>query len=164
MRESNIEGLASHDGPEPCVVVREGGGEASVGEHTGQPLSLAKIHIPGADAVAKAEGNTGGRVSASARAAQRGRRTWHVWKLIAREPGDPTGRRRPDPLGRGLGSRDCADPEVGPRHPGDCRARSNPAAPSRDLPQHSAHAGAAHAPLASARRIRAGCDTNGAKD
>ena len=31
MRESNIEELATHGGPEPCVVVREGGGEASVG-------------------------------------------------------------------------------------------------------------------------------------
>ena len=54
------EGIANHIGPEPCGVTREGGGEASVGEHTGQPLSLAKIHIPGADAVAKAEGNTDG--------------------------------------------------------------------------------------------------------
>jgi hypothetical protein len=31
MRESDIEDLANRDGPEPCVVVREGGGEASVG-------------------------------------------------------------------------------------------------------------------------------------
>jgi hypothetical protein len=84
------DGVAIHISPEPCVAVREDGGEASVGEHTGQPLSLAKIHIPGADAVAKVEGNTDGRVSASARTARRGRRTWHVWKLVAREPGDPT--------------------------------------------------------------------------
>ena len=33
------EGVAIHIGPEPCVVVREGGGEASVGECIGQPLS-----------------------------------------------------------------------------------------------------------------------------
>ena len=57
---------------------REGDGEASVGEHTGQPLSLAKILIPGADAVANAEGNTCGRVKASVQTARRGRRTWHV--------------------------------------------------------------------------------------
>ena len=31
MRESNIEGVASRGGPEPCVVVCEGGGEASAG-------------------------------------------------------------------------------------------------------------------------------------
>jgi len=33
------EGVAIHIGPEPCVVVREGGGEASVGDCIGQPLS-----------------------------------------------------------------------------------------------------------------------------
>lgn len=84
------EGVAIHIGPEPCVVVREGGCEASAGEHIGQPLSLEKIHIPGADAIAKVEGNTDGRISASARMARRGRRTWHTWKLVVREPGDPT--------------------------------------------------------------------------
>jgi hypothetical protein len=70
------DGVAIHIGPEPCAVVREGRGEASVGVHIGQPLSLVMIHIPGADAVAKAEGNTDGRVSASAQTARRGRRTW----------------------------------------------------------------------------------------
>jgi hypothetical protein len=49
-------------------------------------LSLVKIHILGADAVAKAEGNTYGHVNASARTARRGRRTWHV-QTLAREPG-----------------------------------------------------------------------------
>jgi hypothetical protein len=48
-----------------------------------------KIHIPGADAVAKAEGDATRGVSASAWMTRRGRRTWHVWKLVAREPGDP---------------------------------------------------------------------------
>jgi hypothetical protein len=33
------EGIALYIGPEPCVIVREDGGEASAGEHTGQPLS-----------------------------------------------------------------------------------------------------------------------------
>ena len=55
------EGVANHIGLEPCAVAREGGCEASVEEHTGQPLSLVKIVIPGADAVANAEGNTDGR-------------------------------------------------------------------------------------------------------
>ena len=82
------EGVAIHIGPEPCVVAREGGDEASVGERIGQPLSLEKI-IPGADVVAKTEGDMDGRVSASVRTARRGRRPWHVWKLLVREPGDP---------------------------------------------------------------------------
>ena len=33
------EGVAIHIGPEPCGVIREGGGEASAGERIGQPLS-----------------------------------------------------------------------------------------------------------------------------
>jgi hypothetical protein len=35
------DGVAIHINPRPCVAVREGGSEASVGEHIGQPLSLA---------------------------------------------------------------------------------------------------------------------------
>ena len=90
MKVHRNEGVAIHIGPEPCIVDREVRDEASVGERTGQPLSLAKIVIPGADAVANAEGNTCGRVKASVQTARRGRRTWHVWKLVAWEPGDPT--------------------------------------------------------------------------
>lgn len=84
------DGVATHISPEPCVAAREDGSEASVGERIGQPLSPVKIHILGADAVAKVEGDTDGCASASAWTAQRGRRTWHVRKLVAREPGDPT--------------------------------------------------------------------------
>jgi hypothetical protein len=79
------EGVANHIDLEPCAVAREGGGEASVEEHTGQPLSPAKILIP-----ANAEGNTCGRVKAGVQTTRRGRRTWHVGKLVAWEPGDPT--------------------------------------------------------------------------
>ena len=56
------EGVAIHIDPEPCAVACEGDSEASAEEHIGQPWSPAKIHIPGADAVAKAEGDTDGRV------------------------------------------------------------------------------------------------------
>ena len=82
------EGVAIHIGPEPCVGVREDGGEASAGERIGQPLSRERNLIPGADAVSSAEGNTDGRVIASAWSTRRGRRPWHVRKLLAREPGD----------------------------------------------------------------------------
>ena len=82
------EGIANHIGPEPCAGIREDVGEASVGEHTGQPLSHVSFIVPGADAVCKAEGNMGGRVIASARLTWRGRRTWHVCTLFVREPGD----------------------------------------------------------------------------
>ena len=33
------EGVATRVDPEPCIAAREGGGEASAGEHVGQPLS-----------------------------------------------------------------------------------------------------------------------------
>ena len=83
------EGVASRTGPEPCAVARKGGGEASAGERTGQPLSRERILIPGADVVARAEGETDGCASASTRTSRRGRRPWHVCKLLEREPGDP---------------------------------------------------------------------------
>jgi len=44
------EGVANHLGPEPCAGNREGVGEASVGEHIGQPLSRDSLLILGADA------------------------------------------------------------------------------------------------------------------
>jgi hypothetical protein len=51
MRESNIEGVASRDGPEPCVVVREGAGEASVGVRAGRAIEPRNLLVWGADAV-----------------------------------------------------------------------------------------------------------------
>lgn len=39
MRTPNIEGVAIHGGPESCVGVCEGGGEALTGVRAGQPLS-----------------------------------------------------------------------------------------------------------------------------
>ena len=38
MKVHHGEGVAIRTGPEPCVGTREGVGEASVGEHIGQPL------------------------------------------------------------------------------------------------------------------------------
>ena len=94
MQVHDDEGVAIRIGPEPCDGVREGAGEASAGEHTGQPLSREIIKVPGADVLCNAEGNTDGRVSVSARTARRGRRPWHVWTLLARELGDLTPDRR----------------------------------------------------------------------
>ena len=83
------EGVAIHIGPESCAAVREGRGEALTGECTGQPLSR-ESQSPGADAVSSAEGNTFRTHHRKVRTARRGRRTWHVQTLLAREPGDPT--------------------------------------------------------------------------
>lgn len=51
MRESDIEGLAIHGGPEPCAVVREGGGEVSVGVGAGRAIEPRNLLVRGADAV-----------------------------------------------------------------------------------------------------------------
>jgi hypothetical protein len=82
------EGLAIRIGPEPCAGTREGDGEASAGEYIGQPLSRESKIVSGAHVVVFTEGNMDGRVIASACPTRRGRRPWHVWKFLVREPGD----------------------------------------------------------------------------
>jgi hypothetical protein len=64
------EGVAIRVDPEPCVVAREGGDEASAGERAGQPLSREKPNVLGADTLPTVEGNTDGCANASARTAQ----------------------------------------------------------------------------------------------
>jgi hypothetical protein len=89
MQELYEKGVATHLGPEPCVVTRKGGGEASVGVRAGQAIEPRNSHVLGADAI-----EPGGRQQASRRyrepaGAQRGPRPRHARRLIAREPGGP---------------------------------------------------------------------------
>ena len=51
MKESYVEGLAAHSGPESCVVAREGRGEALTGMRAGRVLSRERHSLRGADAV-----------------------------------------------------------------------------------------------------------------
>jgi len=46
MKVSYVEGIASYDGPESCVHIREGVGEALTGGRAGRVLSCV-IHAPG---------------------------------------------------------------------------------------------------------------------
>jgi hypothetical protein len=77
MRELYIEGVAIHGGPEPCVVVCEGGGEASVGVRAGWAIEprndKCQIEVPTLSQLA--EGNIAGGVFASRRRTSRGPRT-----------------------------------------------------------------------------------------
>jgi hypothetical protein len=88
------EGIANRIDPESCAVAREGLGEALTGDHVGQPLSPVMDMVPDADALIIAEGKTSKCAIASAWTIRRGRRTWHVWTLLAREPGDLTADQR----------------------------------------------------------------------
>jgi len=51
MKESYVEGLATHDGPESCGVARKGGAEALTGVRAGRVLSRERNLLRGADAV-----------------------------------------------------------------------------------------------------------------
>ena len=51
MKELYIEGVATHDGPESCVGVREGGGEALTGVRAGRAIEPRNHGVRGADAV-----------------------------------------------------------------------------------------------------------------
>ena len=88
-RKSNIEGVAIHDGPESCVGVREGDGEALTGVRAGWAIEPRNQRNRGADVV-----NLGGRQHHRRRST---RAVWgpravdeptHVRNFHAREPGD----------------------------------------------------------------------------
>jgi len=53
MKESDIEGVATHGGPESCVGVREGVGEALAGVSVGWAIEPRNQRVRGVDAVAK---------------------------------------------------------------------------------------------------------------
>ena len=61
-RETYVEGVAIHSGPEPCADACKGAGEASAGECAGQPLSRERPVILGADTVPNVRGYTHGSV------------------------------------------------------------------------------------------------------
>ena len=96
MREPYGEGVATHAGPESCVVDREVGGEALTGVRAGWAMSreiraLRKQALRGADALGE-----GGRLHQTYRNREvrldpaRSEDPMHVRKHLAREPGDPT--------------------------------------------------------------------------
>lgn len=68
MKESYVEGLATHDGPESCASSREGEGEALTGVRAGRVLSREIPFLRGADVVRR-----GGRPHPSCRDRKAGR-------------------------------------------------------------------------------------------
>jgi hypothetical protein len=90
MEELYAEGLASHGGPESCVDVREGVGEALRGVHTGwaiEPRNVSSLGCRRRASERKATSTTAlSRAVAGPRVVGE---PVHVWSLQAREPGDP---------------------------------------------------------------------------
>ena len=90
MKESYVEGLANHDGPESCGGAREDAFEALTGVRTGRVFSRESNFTPGcrrrkesrkatSDASPTRDAPESRAVTASV----------HVRKHLAREPGDP---------------------------------------------------------------------------
>lgn len=97
MEEPYTEGVASHGGPESCVGVREGVGEALTGVRVGWAIEPRNQRFRGADAVER--GGRQHRRRRYARAVDGPRAVGepvHARNLHAREPGDPTFARRRD--------------------------------------------------------------------
>ena len=96
MEELYVEGVATHDGPESCVVVCEGGGEALTGARAGRAIEPRDVNsgVPtlsewrkATPAAAISRGAVGPRVV---------KEPGHVRNLHAREPGEPTSARPVD--------------------------------------------------------------------
>jgi hypothetical protein len=90
MKESNIEGLASHDGPESCAGVHKGVGEALTGVRAGWDIE-PRNHIE-RGCRRRPYRRKATRTDASTRASGRPRAVedpMHVRTLHAREPGGP---------------------------------------------------------------------------
>jgi len=83
------EGIASHSDPESCAGAREGIGEALTGVCIGQVLSRENGFLFRALTRSLTRKATWRDASvASVLTARRGLRPWHVYTLLAREPGD----------------------------------------------------------------------------
>ena len=91
MQEPYREGVAHHPGPESCAGSRKGAGEALTGVHAGRAIEL-RNHPLGVPTLSRnGEGYTIGSIMRELSDRHPGvEDPRHVWKLLAREPGDPT--------------------------------------------------------------------------
>ena len=74
MEELYVEGVATHGGPESCVGVCEGVGEALTGAHAGRAIEPRNHRFGVPTLFEMAEGNIGGGVIASRRRTPRGQK------------------------------------------------------------------------------------------
>jgi len=90
MKESYVEGLAGHNGPESCVGVREGTGEALTGVRAGRVFSRERENPPGRRRRKERRKATPGVPLVPGTSGPRAvRDPVHARKHLAREPGGP---------------------------------------------------------------------------
>jgi hypothetical protein len=90
MRDLYIEGVAIHGGPESCVGVREGAGEALTGVRVGWAIEPRNNGFRGADVVEMSgRPHRRQRYSRAAGGPRAVEEPVHARNLHAREPGDP---------------------------------------------------------------------------
>ena len=90
MKESYVEGVASHNGPESCGGTREDAAEALTGVRAGRVFSREKDVTPGCRRRTKMRKATpGASLAQDASESRAVADPVHVRKHLAREPGDP---------------------------------------------------------------------------
>src|SRR3972149_8244858 len=90
MKESYVEGLAAHDGPESCGGAREGFVEALTGVRAGRVFSRESEFPPGCRRRRRGRKATlDASLSPDAPGPRAVKDPVHVRKHLAREPGDP---------------------------------------------------------------------------
>jgi hypothetical protein len=89
MKEPYIEGVATHGGPEPCVGVRKGAGEASVGVHVGRAIEPRNEHVGALTLLVVRKATSAAALSRVVVGPRAVEEPVHAWNLHAREPGGP---------------------------------------------------------------------------
>ena len=90
MEELYAEGVATHGGPESCVDVPRGRGEALTGVRAGQAIEPRNQGSGVPTSLTEAEGNIAGGAKREPSADPAVEEPGHARNLHAREPGDPT--------------------------------------------------------------------------
>jgi hypothetical protein len=118
MRESHVEGVATHDDPEPCTGACEGVGEAWDRGTCGPGIEPRNFYSRVPTVLSEPEGNTHRTENARRGVTLRGRRPRARTNLSAREPGDLRNARR---HGSGGTHREGHEPQADDERSGEVR-------------------------------------------
>ena len=89
MEELYVEGLATHGGPESCVVVCEGGVEALAGARAGRAIEPRNVYFGVPTLSERRKATSAAALSRGAVGPRVVKEPGHVRILHVREPGDP---------------------------------------------------------------------------